>query len=673
MATYSELQISFNQELDLLHKVKFDLLDVPLSHSITLEETWQTTRTSSFQVTKGIATSIIGERSAMNYVASFELDYNTANLYEVSRVGNIVTIKCTSPFYKFLSGIAIDNSSSPGILNIVFVSNNGTGSVFDITNIAYSGATNPCDNILVSVTTNELATDVITPNIGVNTSNPFTFEMTRATNGIVKCKSAANIEAQGNFITPPFLNSANISFNMVSNPVESTVTIAVNNTSGLILQYSINNTSWQASNVFILVNGNYTIYVKDQYGCNVNKLFSVTSAGNRVPYEYLSKSNSIRYANRIDWNNNDNHKTLDNSLSYEAEVPLPKMEIQQFQSNDVIPTHFKSNYMDLSAVVINEDQTETNIPIVKKTNYIGLKDKRDARIISTTGDPTKTGIYFDSGNLYDYDTGIDTGEDYALNGALPKWGMVGYYIEFNGSWFLIEDVLFDEDRNVDLLIITNNYFGANDATIKVSSLYDLENYEVYEYDIDFANYIDKQISVRLNQKDPIFPEVIYLSELIDVRNKQFGMVEIRYRNETNTDILYSTGIEHKIRIPIHKIDAKPKASLNSNDTDTSTILLSAQSRQVYQYTFHPVTEQKMETLVLALLHETILINGEYFVSDSPPEIEGALGDTNWYIVKANMTKTNSVYNSQTGGSKNFSSGNTEIPNLIQGSSGFIKY
>ncbi|NQY30699.1 MAG: hypothetical protein HRT69_14675, partial [Flavobacteriaceae bacterium] len=506
-----------------------------------------------------------------------------------------------------------------------------------------------------------------------NTLNPFVFDAVRGTTGAIECENAISDSTTYNYVVPDLLSSANIVYNVNSAPLQSTVSFTVNNSTGLTLQYSIDNVTFQSSNIFDLVPGDYTIYIKDQYGCSVNKTFNVSEFGIQIPHFYLSKSNSIRFANRITWNNNNNHKTLDNTLSFEAEVDLPKMEIQQFQSNDVITTQFESNFDTITAVVINEDLTEDALSIIQKTNNIGLKDKRDARIIKIDSDPTKSGVYFMSGNLYDFDTGIDSGNDYALNGAIPSWGIQGYDLQYNGSWFIIEDVVFDEVRNVDLLIISNTYAGTNDATIQVGSIYNLENYEVYEFDIDFANYIDKQVSVRIDNNDTNFVDLVHLSELIDVRNTQKGTVEIRYKNETNTDILYSTGIEHKIRIPLNRRDSKPKSSLESNDTDTSTILLNSQSRELTQFTFHPVTEQKMETLVLALLHETILINGEFFVSDSTPEVEGALGDTNWYIVKAKMTKTNSVYNSQSGGNNGFNSGNAEIPNLIQGSSGFIKY
>jgi len=673
MATYSELQITFNQDLAVSDILQFEISIQTTGVGLPILETWTNIRSGSRQVTLGIPTAVVGEISAINYITAFELDYNNSNLYVVSRAGNVVTIKTTDPTINFINPKAETSATPPVALNVSFVANNFTGTVFSIDNVVFSQATNPCTHVKVSVTTSEQATTVITPNLGVNTLNPYVFEVLREVNSSTKCKNAANVEVESFFTTPSILSSANIDCSINSGPTQSTVNFTVNNSTGLVLQYSIDNVIFQTSNIFDLVPGNYTIYVKDQYGCNVNKTFNVDVFGIQSAHFELSKSNSIRYANCIIWNNNNNFKTLENSLSFESDVDLPKVEIQQFQSNDVITTQFKSNYSDITAVVIKEDLTEDAINIVEKTNNIGLKDKRDARIIKIDSDPTKSGIYFSSGNLYNFDTGIDTGNDYALNGALPEWGIQGYNIQYSGSWFVIEDVVFEEDRNVYLLIITNTYVGTNDATVQVGSIYNLENYEVYEFDIDFANYIDKQVNVRINNNDPNFVDLVHLSELIDVRNTQKGTVEIRYKNETNTDILYSTGIEHKIRIPLNRIDAKPKSSLESNDTDTSTILLNAQSREVFQYTFHPVTEQKMETLVLALLHETIIINGEFFVSESAPEVEGAIGDTNWYIVKAKMTKANSVYNSQAGGNNDFSSGNAAIPNLLQGSSGYIKY
>jgi len=673
MATYSEIQITFNADLATNSNVTFDILNVPTTLETTLFEKWVNTRVSSNQVTLGTPTATPGEISAINYITAFELDYNNTNLYVVSRVANVVTIKCTNQDISFQNGSALDSQDPPNILNVDFAYNNYNTSSFGFTDISYSQSTDPCGFVDVVVTTSELATEIVTPGIGVNTNNPFTVKITRATNGLVKVKNASGVEIETNFTTPPLLSVANVDVNIVSTPAQATVSITVNNSTGLILEYSIDDVTWQSSNIFNLVPGAYTVYIKDQYGCEINKAFNVDAFGIQTPYFYLSKSNSIRFANRIVWNNNGNHKTLDNSLSYEAEVDLPKMEIIQFQSNDVITTQFKSNYDTRTAKVINPDLSEDSISIVKKTENIGITNKRDARIISIASDTTKTGIYFGSGNLYDYDTGIDTGVDYALNGGVPEWGIEGNYIEFSGSWFLIEDVVFDEVRNVYLLIITNTYTGTDDATIIVSSLYNNENYEVYEFTIDFANYIDKQVSVRIDNVDANFDDLEHLSELIDARNTQEGTVEIRCKNETNTDILYSTGIEHKFRIPLNKKDAKPKSTLEAHDTDSSTILLNSQSREVFQYTFHPVTEQRMECLKQALLHETVIINGEYFVSTSPPEIEGAIGETNWYIVKALMTRSNSVYNSQNGGNGDFNSGNSDIPNLLQGSNGFIAY
>jgi hypothetical protein len=98
--------------------------------------------------------------------------------------------------------------------------------------------------------------------------------------------------------------------------------------------------------------------------------------------------------------------------------------------------------------VIKSDATEDIISVEKKTSNIGNKDKRDA--IKFNYGNGKTGIYFQSGNIYDYATD-EIIETFALNGYLPFWASSGNYVQIGLSWFLIEDVIFDESRNCEAI------------------------------------------------------------------------------------------------------------------------------------------------------------------------------------------------------------------------------
>jgi hypothetical protein len=439
------------------------------------------------------------------------------------------------------------------------------------------------------------------------------------------------------------------------------------------MEYSLDGTDWQSSNTFnSLAIGNYTLYVRDNFGCSFQKDFSVNAFGSGTPYFYISKSNSIRFANRITWGDSANYKTDENTLSSEAfakDANLAYQEIQQFQSADVITTQFKSNYDTNTAKIIKSDLSEVNVPVFKKTNNIGIKDKRDARLYDLRDG--KTGIYFTSGNIYDFDTNAVTASHF-LNGTVPDWAIYGSYIKVNNDWFLIEEVIFDETKNADVIVISDNYSGSEMAVV-VGSIYNLFNYEVYEFAIDMVDYIDQYFQVRINNTSSNFPEIIHLSEKIWCKVKHDKVLEIRYSNSTNTDMFYATGIENLIRIPYTFFKGKTDEESDVHKTDTNTILLNAQNYEVDEIVFEPVTKEIWRKLTQALSHENLTINGVGYVKNGNFNTEGPLDESNLYVLTATMIKTGSVYNSQISGSLDFNTTSIEIPGLISTEDGFVKY
>jgi len=350
---------------------------------------------------------------------------------------------------------------------------------------------------------------------------------------------------------PKFLNPDDFSASVIQSPDDIiSATILKSTFDDLVLEYSLDGIDWQSSNTFNSLSiGNYTLYVRDNFGCSFQKDFSVNAFGSgTLPYFYISKSNSIRFANRITWGDAANYKTDENTLSNEAfakDDSLAYQEIQQFQSADVITTQFKSNYNTNTAKIIKSDLTEIEVPVFKKTNNMGVKDKRDARLYDLGNG--KTGIYFTSGNTYDFDTNT-VASTHFLNGTLPSWAVSGNYILVNNDWFLIEETVFDETKNADVIVILDNYSGT-DIAVVAGSIYNIFNYDVYEFTIDMVNYIDQYFQVRINNTSPNFTEIIHLSEKIWCKVKHDKVLEIRYSNSTNTDMFYATGIVNLIRIP----------------------------------------------------------------------------------------------------------------------------
>ena len=678
----SKIILTFNADLTFNQQIGYSL-GIPTFQSLIHEFIWKAVRSISGQVTIGTPTSITGERSAINFVTALNLDFNyNGSNFIISRVANVVTIETKFSNIEFSTFICVDDGTAyPWDLSSVVTAEiiNNTEPIFEIDSVTFSAASlNSCQNVKASITTTNLATKINQPiNVPVNTNNPIVVDVLRNSFFNFDVENSSGQVIQMSFITPPLLNI--LLFGITINNSPAGATVIVNNTINegfsineqLTFQYSLDNSSWQNSNEFNgLIAGDYTLYIKDNLGCSVNKNFNIEESGIQSPYFYISKSNSFRFANRIAWGDSENYKNDDNTLSCEVDVELPYKEFQQFQSADIITTQFKSNYSSNVASILKEDGTIVNIPIVQKTNNIGVKDKRDARRYRINH--SKNGIYFLSGNVYNFDTNA-VAEPYSLNGLLPEWAQVGNYFSIGTSFYLIEDIVFDEAKNADVIVFTSALFLPGESNIIVGSIYNRFNYEVYEFAIDMVNYINQKFKVRLVNSKINLPTITHLSEVIWCKVKHENVIEIRYRNTTNTDILYSTGIEHKIRIPYLKISGKADEQSEVHKTDTDAILLSADLYEVEDFQFQPVTKEIWRKMMIALSHEKVLLNGVGYVKNGNFNTEGPLERSNLYVLTATMIKTGSVYNSQTSGNIDFDGSAVEVPGLISTESGYVKY
>jgi len=673
---YSKITIIFNS-VPNSGSVYFDVESI--NYSAFVRESFVAKRLGSYQVErpKLVYDETTGESKYNGFVSdfyrtAFNLDFNSSGLYTVESIrgdigSGLGTVIITANF----SGVEFNDESASADVTFI-IENEPALPDFNITNVSFSqSSSTPCQNIKVNVTTDHLAAKVISPvSINPNTNNPFSFDWLRGDTVNLVIEDSNGQHVSQSLALPSLLNASNFVINVNNSPNGATVVIENINTSGLNLEYSLDNLTWQTLNTFSGLDvGNFTLYVKDQLGCSFSKAFSVSEFGIQVPYFYISKANAIRYANRITWGDSANYKTDENTLSYEVDVDVPYKEVQQFQSADIVPTQFKSNYSNIVAKIIKEDLSEVTIPIEKKTSNIGIKDKRDARKYNL-GDG-RTGIYFLSGNTYNYDTNAVSGT-YSLNGNLPEWAIIGNYIIVGTSWFLIEEIAFDETKSADVVIFSQSYTGP-EINLVVGSIFNRFNYEVYEYYIDMVDYIDQHFSVQLVNSDPNFTTITHLSEEIWCKVKHEDVVEIKYRNTTNTDVLYATGIEFKVRVPLTIQKGVPDEDSEIHKTDTDTILLTADLYEGDQFVFEPTTKEIWKKNMIALSHEKVWVNGVGYVKNGSFSTEGPLEKSNLYVLTANMLKTGNVYNSQGSGNIDFDGSQVEVPGLISTESGYVSY
>jgi len=544
-------------------------------------------------------------------------------------------------------------------------------------------------------------------------------------------------------ITPDVLSDQNITINIVKNLSGGTATVNVTNTSQLDLEYSLDNVIFQSSNVFSgQPVGAYTAYVRDQFGCTVSKPFIISDLlAVTEPYEFVSNQNSIRYAKKVpatetsglldddqtyeivkyqtgddflnigaaanatgqifvatgqvptDWTNGSalrqlsqnpcgDYQNSDTLLSCQepVEEEVRYKAVQDYNSCDIITTQFKSNYDNIEAITVDPNGVETVLPLTKVTDNLEREDRRDANIFSLGGG--KTGLYYTSGNLYDFTTGLVTGT-YALNGNLPEYGVVGTYVEIIGiGTFLIEEVTINEIVNAKVLVFDFVYAGSPD--IKVAKVkYSVANFEVYEYTTDMSFYIDQRISVKLHMDHPLdnFPDVDYVSEIIDVKILHTTripeqLLEIEYYNTDNGEILYigndgNLRIKHKIRVKAQSVSISSDVETEIQKTDTTTIMLNASIYQGDEYVFGPVPTEMARRLRNVLAHNIVKINQAGSVLNGEPELE-RLGESNLYTVTAKMLRTGKIFNTEIQGVGNEVPQQSEIPALLTGQLGFVK-
>lgn len=644
-------------------------------------ERWVALRYQNGLVTKNPPTGVPGEQSAIDFSEAFELDYGHLGIV-VSRILNVVRITSINPNLLFNDNKPY-GSIPPSRADFYFY--DVAVETLQITNISYAEATvnNPCTHAKVLITTSQVASNYKYGDVEVsgNTNNPIEIEFQREMAFIFQAWNNPDYKTTQTIETISLLNPDLITVNVTPSPNGAIATITnqlPTQPANLGIEYSLDNENWQTSNTYSgLETGEYTLYIRDSFGCQKEKSFNVHSIGDAtVPYFLYDKNNSFRMANRVDWSTGGNYKNDENTLSCEAfarDERLAYKEIQRFQTNDIITTQFKSNYPENKAfVVVDALDTEIEIPVIKKSNYIGLKDLRDGFICNLGNG--KNGVYFTTGNIYDFDSGLPTGQDHYLNGSLPTWFGKTQYIRVENVWYLIEGVVYDEYRNAEVIIFSGSFTESTDELVEVGTIYNAQNYEVYEFVIDFETYLNQDVRIRIEANSPDWANITLLSELIEVRVFHKDCVEIRYWNDENTNINYQTGIKHLIRIPINNISGLSEGDFENNKTDTNTILLNSELYEGDSFVFEPLTKELWRKVMRALSCQNVLIDNVRYVKNADFETEGPLEDSNLYVLTANMIKSGGVFNSQSDGVDEFDFSNEEIIGLIDsGDKNYIRY
>lgn len=567
--------------------------------------------------------------NASEFMDSFNADYNQGGLgnYNVSRDSNVVTIECKLDFVTF----SLITSQNIGVVieNGVFVE------PFTIDNITYDKKVGEeCTKLIVSVTTSEQAINVTSPLAFVPNTNPFTFDWSRGENIDLIVNNANNSDSQ-NIQLPSLLLPPHVE--VLNSPSGATISLS-SLSSGLIKKYSLNGVDYFDSNIFTgILKGFYTAYVKDQFDCVKTKGFEVSEFSTIVeglkPYAFISNANPLKFSKREKWNGTTVLKNEENTLSCEEEVYLPKKWYHLKQTNDTDRVQILSNFTSVKAFV-NDGVIKTELPLVLKSDNIGKKDMRDAKIYQKENG--KAGLYFITGKTYDYDTSADLSNDYFLNGQLPEWAKVGGYFYLGGIGYMeMTDKTYEDSKNAWVMEF-NFATTVLPVDVIVSALYNFEDYEVYEFDIDYLPYLDKNINVSVEHYNNDFEKADFLSEDINVKKIHERTLEVRYWSEENTDLFYAlTGLKNKIRLSYENFYAAvdDDYEVNKGDNSVQSTNISNYKTKVLELTHIPTGIMRHLSEVFS--HDMIFINNiEHKIQGK--DVSEPLGSTNWYDFKVNL-------------------------------------
>lgn len=610
---------------------------------------------------KGETVAVSGNigKTALLYRHSMDTDYNVLSLYVITlnTVTNEVTITANNPLSQFSE---IANTTLGDVTTTI---NNGAlPTAFNITNIAIAEATigNADDDVEITVTSDNQADTITTPISQAVGSNPFTFETPRSPNAIPILMSLAG-KSDLEFIRVPKLLSAYINIDIQGTPSGGTITInrlyPLSNTGStapllLTFEYSLDGVNYVTSNSFSgIAAGNYDVYIKDNIGSEITIPIVVPAFNaNLVDYDAIvevSNVNPIRYKLNEDLSVVD--RNINNTLSFEEITDINDRNfVQKFEIGDVVRTQFKSNYGTNQATLIDCDGNETALTVVKATDNINISDVRDGKVINLPSG--EFGIYFGSGNTYDPDTLLQNGS-YNLLEYLPDWVNVGDWLNVEGlGWGRITNIIAPSyylSYYHVVLTLENDLNYADDTVVKITSIYNVVDYDRYEFDLD-TSLLEGNYQIRINCTDTNFPAVEFLSEWLDIQTEHEKHLAFNYYSTRNNEINYGTGVTFGIRLPyVLPLKWKPKEEQELYVTDTRTISLDNKVREYYDLNLMPLPTAMAQKVVLILAHNRLFINGISYLLDGETEVL-SLGSTNLYQIKATLVRSDYVFENAIG-------------------------
>lgn len=447
----------------------------------------------------------------------------------------------------------------------------------------------------------------------------------------------------------------------------ATVIANVSTTTGTISatkEYSLDNINWQFGASFIgIAPGNYTMYVRDNYGASQTELFEVVGVSPEKPEPYFEivNSNGLRFVPDSTFDC-DTIPNWDNALFQQIlDEQFPNVERRYYNQLisdcDIIDTQIRTNYDNVVVSIYDCDDNLVLNPTaeIKKTNIL-QKDKRDCALkqVESGDNVGKTFLYFTGGDIYEPDTTNITGKyTNSTKGVFP-FAKLGSLFTIIGTSGLNGDysqlgVEFDITSGYYGLVIDVAFSGATVQTAIVQTIYNKKVYNIWEFStVGTALANDKiyRIEIDATDDDVRYTDIKWLSEPIYKLNSTRNTVKFVASNgaENTANIDFTTGIELTMRLPGRYIVALPEETTSDFETQQGIkrILKTTITRNI-PFESSLVPYYIVEKLSILSGLDKLVINNIPSVKGDDAENTPRADDNNpLYLIKRNYQQYNSV-------------------------------
>lgn len=624
-----------------------------------ISETFEINRVAAGQVPIGAAPAIFTIISSL--AKAIGIDYNVFSLYTITidLNANTVVVTALNPSSQF----TLVSNTTAGAITIV-INNDAPPSTFTIDAVALSDATvgDVCDDVKLTVDTTPQADNISSPIVDVVSANPYIFEAVRANEIDITMDESGIVTTVKARI--PLLLTAYINIDITGTPsggiiiVERLYPLSQTGDYPLLLtfQYKMDiGGVYQVANSWSGISeGAHTVYIKDNIGCEISIPITVPAfSANLVDFDALvevSNAGSMRWKLNEIWDNECGIlKSVQNTLSFEEETKINHRNyLQPFQKCDTPQTQIKSNYDTHVAKLYDCDGEVETLSVVQMTLNMDVKDVRDGKVKELDGGVL--GIYFGSGNTYDPDTLIKN-DSYNLLESLMDWVNVGDYMSVEGiGWAKITEIIppaTDFPFYIVSLATTNLLNYADDTVLKITTIYNVVDYDRFEFEIDLSSR-EGNYYVKINATDASFTAKEFISEWINVQTVHLKHHKMVWYSTKNNELNYGTGITNIARFPyVMQLKWKPDSEQEIYVTDTNTINLDSKVREFYDLNLLPMPTAMAQKVVLLLAHNRVFIDGVSYLLEGEVDSK-PIGTTNTNYIKATLVRTDYVFTNTAG-------------------------